>query len=693
MADGLNIPGVSNRYKTNDLVEALMEAERVPLKREQAQLETYKKQQDAWRGVNQKMSGLRESVKTLYSFDNPFNNKLSSSSDENALTVDAGREAEYGSFKIEIIKPAASDRFLSGNIDKDFKVPEGKYTFEVGEKTIDFNWKGGKLQDFVTALNKRGGSIIKAGIIGVSANKKSLLLESLKTGKENSLVLKNAALELAKSIDMIGEVKTKKATLNTSLSSLKTIKTQDKNPQAGLPEISKNAVSSDGKNLSISQRGGFELEFPDDVKNKNSKTVEFTFSLSDSEEITEALNKEVSSLTLPDSGKVEFGGITVFNNPSQASLPSVQQQVVKEKLVPVTDDSIFFVKNKYGLEVPVEESDFYRDEETGRTTVKINLKDYPDAVSLIVRNSNTAKTVSMSVPETYETSASRGFEPKHAISTADDAQIKYEGITMTRSSNDIDDVIPHITLHLHDKSEKPVNVKIEPDTQSAKDALITFVGKYNQTIAELNILSQNKPELVSELDYLSESEADSAKERLGMFQGDFTLTNGKNALQRTITSPYKYSEDAEITLLSQIGISSNASSGTRGYNPSQMRGYLEVDEKKLDENLASHLNDIKNLFGFDSDGDLVIDSGIGYMLDKQLTSYVQSSGVISSKTSTLESQIKNSNQKISRLETQLDEKERELKSKYASMEGSLNSLEGQSSSINNFSNSFNNNRK
>ena len=33
------------------------------------------------------------------------------------------------------------------------------------------------------------------------------------------------------------------------------------------------------------------------------------------------------------------------------------------------------------LVFPVEESDFYRDEETGRTTVKINLKDYPDAVS------------------------------------------------------------------------------------------------------------------------------------------------------------------------------------------------------------------------------------------------------------------------------------------------------------------------
>ena len=94
MADGLTIPGVSDRYKTNSLVDALMEAERVPLKREQAQLETYQKQQSAWRGVNQKMSSFRDSVKTLYSFDNPFSNKLSTSSDENALTVDAGREAE-----------------------------------------------------------------------------------------------------------------------------------------------------------------------------------------------------------------------------------------------------------------------------------------------------------------------------------------------------------------------------------------------------------------------------------------------------------------------------------------------------------------------------------------------------------------------------------------------------------------------
>ena len=122
MADGISIPGVTDKYKTNDLVEALMETERIPLKREQNQLEVYQSQQNAWRDVNQRMSSLRESVKSLYSFENPFNNKLTTSSDEVAITADANRNADCGSFKIEVIQPATADRFLSGNIDRNMRV-------------------------------------------------------------------------------------------------------------------------------------------------------------------------------------------------------------------------------------------------------------------------------------------------------------------------------------------------------------------------------------------------------------------------------------------------------------------------------------------------------------------------------------------------------------------------------------------
>jgi len=44
---GINIPGVTDKYKTNDLVESLMKVERIPLTREQEHLDSYKGQQSA----------------------------------------------------------------------------------------------------------------------------------------------------------------------------------------------------------------------------------------------------------------------------------------------------------------------------------------------------------------------------------------------------------------------------------------------------------------------------------------------------------------------------------------------------------------------------------------------------------------------------------------------------------------------
>lgn len=699
MADGLNIPGVSDKYKTNDLVKALMDVERVPLKREEEKVETFKNQQDAWRGMNQKMSTLRDSCKTLYSFENPFNNKLSSSSDEAAVTVDAGREAEYGSFKLEVIQPAATDRFLSKDIDSDYNVKEGQYTFQVGEKTVDFKWKGGKLSDFVTALNKRGGETVKASLIGVSADKKSLLIESLKTGEENRLIFKNKALDFAKEIDMIGDAKVEKQTFEIKAEKIYTPESSSEFSRRGIPELSKSRVAVKGNETVISPRGGYEIDIPRESINSKTGKLEFTFSEKQVKDITSDSasagtgGEFKDSLELPLPGGIEYEGISVLNNPSESTLPPLQETDAEPKPaeippspIAVSSDKIFYIKDSKGNEHPVE-SKYISMDKNGKATVSIPFKDFPDAKALVVRNSNTGKEISMSNPSFYSETKATGFQPKHPISTAQDATIKYEGITMTRSSNDIDDVVPHVTLHVHDKTERPATIKIDPDKDSAKDAIITFVGKYNQTIAEMNILSQNKPELISELDYLTSDEQDKMKERLGMFQGEMSLTSGKSSMQQIVSGTYKYSANSTLTLLAQLGVSTNASGNAGGgYRPSQMRGYLEVDEKKLDAALAENIDQIKNLFGFDSDGDLIVDNGIAFKLDKQLTSWVQSGGIISSKTNSLETQIKSSNSKITRLQTQLDRKEAELKRKYAQMEGSLGSLESQQNSLQNFAN-------
>lgn len=694
MADGLNIPGVSDKYKTNDLVKSLMEVERIPLKREEANLETYNKQQSAWRDVNQKMSSLRESVKSLYSFENPFSNKLASSSDEFAVSVDAGREADFGSFKIDVLQPAQADRFLSDEIGSDYNVPQGKYTFKVGKKTIEYNWKGGKLTDFVDSVNKRGNNTIKASLIGVSPDKKSLLLESLKTGEENALVLENKAFDLALKIGMISETKPETTNFTINQESMKITKTKDAIEQEGLEPISKSRVSTTSRQITIGTRGGFETDLPESITSKKNQKIEFTFTEEKIKDITEGTGSVKEVFQVPSAGGIEYEGITVYNNLSETTLPPGEEKKLEGlKSIETSNENIFFIKDIDGNETALTHQYFSSDGKTKSTKVSFKLDDFPNAKTLVVRNSNTGKEITMTMPVATDTRTSLGYKPNHAASQACDAKIRYEGITLSRPSNDIDDVVPHITLHVHEKTDKTATVKIEPDTESAKDAIITFVGKYNQTIAEINILTTNKPEVISELDYLSKDEQEEAKEKLGMFQSENSLRTGKTNLMQIVSGNYKFLDSAQITMLSQIGVSTNASGGTRGgYNPSQMRGYLEVDEKKLDQSLASNLNDIKNIFGYDSDGDLIIDDGIGLKLDKQLSAWVQSGGIINTKNQAIDSKIKATNTKITKLQTQLDRKEAELKMKYANMQGTLGGLESQQNSIQNFANQSNRSR-
>lgn len=688
MAD-ISIPGVSDKYKTNDYIQALMKKERLPLTREQESLDRYKEQQGAWNGINQKMSSLRTNIKTLYSFDNPFNNKLATSTDENAVTATPGREADYGSIKIDVVKPATADRFLSENLEKDFSVPQGKYTFQVADKTVSFNWKGGKLSDFVNSLNKRGSSTVKASIVGVSGENQSLLIEALKTGDKNNLIFKDDALSFAIKHGIIAKTLSDKQTFGQNINEYSSPEIEFPIPaieQDGMPEFSSKDVEWDAEEnrFILPPRAGLEIALPEEIFENKDNRVEFTYSTFEVEDITEELNIIRSTRPeLQEAGKVTYEDITILNDKSRVSLPPVPPKPLQE----IKNAADFYVRNEAGKEIKIKTENLSVDSDTGEKTVRLDLKDYSDIKSIVVRNRNTGEAVALSVFTVYDAKKDLGFEPVHPVSKTGDAVIKYEGITINRPTNTIDDVVPHVTLNIFNPTEKTATIDIKPDKESAKDALISFVGTYNQVMAEINILSEGKPEIVSELDYLSSSEQEEARKRLGMFLGDSSLRSGKSSLQSIISGSYRWSENANITMLNQLGISTRATGTSGGYTASQLRGYLEINEKKLDEVLEKDLDQIKNIFGYDSDGDLIVDSGIGYALDRQLTAWVQSGGIISNKNATLSGRIKSSETKIASLERQLETKEAQLRSKYGQMEGTLNSLNSQSNTISNFANS------
>ncbi|HRS65362.1 MAG TPA: flagellar cap protein FliD N-terminal domain-containing protein, partial [Spirochaetia bacterium] len=143
MPDTTSIPGVTSKYDTQKLIEELMKVERIPRDRAEARLKQLQLQRTVWLDINRRFIDLREKARNLFSFQNPFNERIAKSSNEQALTATATRQALNETHLISIKQIATADRFMSDRLSKDFTISPGIYTFGVGDKTVELNFQGG----------------------------------------------------------------------------------------------------------------------------------------------------------------------------------------------------------------------------------------------------------------------------------------------------------------------------------------------------------------------------------------------------------------------------------------------------------------------------------------------------------------------------------------------------------------------
>jgi flagellar hook-associated protein 2 len=664
----ISIPGVKSKYGTNDLVEGLMKVERIPKTRAEEELKELQKKRSVMQDLNVRMSRLRDASRNLYTFKNPFADRVGVSSNEEALTATAIRDAPMQQKSILVKQTASADRFLSGNLPLDYKVAAGDYSFQVGGKNATIKFAGGPLKEFAEAVNKDPGKIVNAQIINVEKGTQSLFMESLVTGSANRLSFKGDAESLALNSGMLERVSSSSQTLKPETGSLK----------AWTKPIDPSLVGAADGTFSVKAGGEVSIPFSSPVKVKGPEILEYDVRVIDHPGEAPA-DEPMTGPILEPSGSVTYEGIVINNEVGEVPLPDVPK---KEKPVRVDTNDVLFAKTAAGADRPLpsltSSPDFVR--------VQVKLSDLGTGLSAIeIRNGNTNRDVEIKNVRVFDPTETGGLKPRQPISVAGDAIISMDGIEVKRDSNNIDDLLPGATINLHSASDKPVKLSIEPDQKSSKDAIVTWIGYYNQLFSQINILSKKDDKVVDEIDF-SDTEKKSAMENLGLFQGDMTLMQAKNSLQRTTMNPYPTSEGNKLNLLQQIGISTDASgtSGGGGYDPSRLRGYLEVDEKKLDDALKTRMPTIKQLFGGDSNGDLIIDTGVAFTLDSILKAYVEKGGIMETKIATYDTQIKSTKDKIATLQDKLKDKEAELKNKYSSMEGTLDSLQNTSNSLNNF---------
>ncbi len=658
------IPGVSNQYNTSKLISDAMKLERIPLTRLQDREATLKKQREAWLEINRTIGTVRDASQTLYSFNNPFEDKVASTSDAAALTATATRKAQIGTQKITVEKIAHADAFLSSSLPSDFTVPPGDYGFTVGKKELSFQWGGGSLTDFAQFVTQRSQGLLEATVINDTPTTQVLLIKSKLTGAQNTLTFTKDSIKFGLASGLLAKTGFGERTVALAPS---TVQPWTK------PLAPETYGVTDGI---ITLKPGAELSVPvtPPVTAEKGLVLELTVSVRDLPQGGGAPAAAPSGPSVPPTGGIEYQGIKIQSSPSATGLPPWSPPPPPQ---PVSDLGVLYLQ---GAGKSVKLPDLK--DVPGPQVIQIPLADYVQSLQAIeARNLNTYREIQISGIKIYNPNARGEYSPVHAISQASDAVVDLDGVKATRSSNTIDDLIPGVTLNLQAPSPAPVTLDVGPNKKKIKDAIITFVGDYNNLLADLEVYTSRDPAVIDEITYYTPEQRKAAHEKLGLFMGDFTLSEMKSRLQEIMMNPYKTSAGRSLALLAQIGISTNTSSTYTGYDAAKLRGYLDIDETKLDQALSSHLTAVKDLFGYASGGDLVINTGVAYTTDQFLKGFNSIGGIIPTRTSSIDQSIAQTKQDITSMERQLADKEQSLKEKYSQMQGAIDSLQQSSKAI------------
>ncbi|MDZ7793974.1 MAG: flagellar filament capping protein FliD [Spirochaetia bacterium] len=657
----ISIPGVSSKYNTGKMIDAIMEAEKVPLNRMENRQETFNRQKKVWNEVNRKLSSLQENARGLYSFDNPFREYVANSTSPEIISASADRNAAKGIEKISVQQVASNDAFRSRPLSSDFSINAGEYAFKIGEQEVEFSFDGGDSEDFVRRLNRRGKGLIEARLIRDTPETNILLIESTKTGADNQLTFLKDSQAMGESTGLLARVSTGERNIAINSDTASSIESSRLRGEFQL---------QDG-NLVVPPGTSAQIQVSPPVQPEKSLQLVLEVQVRELPQDEYQVPSPPPGPQLPDAGGVELEGIEVQNAPGEVETPPWEPPPKPE-----TVETLQVLSINEAHELP----ELTATEEPQKLTIP--LSDLGAAVrSIDIRNRNTGRRISVNQAQIENPKARGEFQPQFPVSTAQNAQLTVNGIPIERNNNNIDDVIPGVTLTPQMASDRTVEINVEPDKEAIKNGLIQFLGSYNQTLTEVNILTSNRESVIEEIGYFEDADREAAREKLGMFSGDSSFMQLKNRLQRIASASYETSAGRELSMLSQMGISTNASGGAGSVSRSKLRGYLEVDESQLDEAIDQHLPAIKELFGQDTDGDLVVDSGIAVEISNFVNAYTRNNGLIDTRTSSIDRQIDETEDEINDFKRRLEDKETDLKRKYGRMEGALGDLEDSRRSI------------
>lgn len=233
---------------------------------------------------------------------------------------------------------------------------------------------------------------------------------------------------------------------------------------------------------------------------------------------------------------------------------------------------------------------------------------------------------------------------------ASDAKIMLNGFELEVPGNQIDNLIPGLTLNLKKADpEEEFSIQIKENTQAATEKLSVLVENLNKILKFIKIQNDRENHL----------------NRKNSLKGDLVLRSIKNKITGAIFKPIQ-TEFGSLTV-SSLGIEVQRD-GSIKFDPDTFQTQVSQRRRRSSQILSGHMN---------VDGEL-LSSGFLHNLNSNLKDLIQRPyGILFNRKTALQSNIDQIDRKIIQKENFIKQKEDHLKNKFAKLEGTIAKIKSQ----------------
>lgn len=286
-----------------------------------------------------------------------------------------------------------------------------------------------------------------------------------------------------------------------------------------------------------------------------------------------------------------------------------------------------------------------------------------------------SETVGTALQDLQIFSAPATYKAANEMLAAQDANFTVNGANVTRSSNaNLTDVIAGVTLNLLDETVTPVTLTIGQNTETAKNAILDFIEKYNAAANKLTSYGQ--------ITLTGNDPSGATLESVGLLSNDPLVASILNNMRQQVTdskypdlnplnATYNYNGVDEIMdTLNDIGVWTTGKANQ-----------IEVDdEARLDYMLSNYFDEVEQLFR----GVFVAGTGYTHGVAADFYEYSENvtesmTGEIARHTQTMTDQSDDIGAMIEEMLKKLEDYEQELWEQFTAMEDAIADMQAQMS--------------